>query len=280
MLFRAPTVLVAAFFAGLVLAERCQPGEYRDNSGKCHDCADGYISSNASPNGQPAYSCEPCPAGQSSNPAHTQCQKCEPGTANGVEGGTCEKCEPGYFNNVSGAKSCCQCCSGFYSNNPRTHCNKCAESKPYSFPGSNKNDDCVKPKDRTTEPEPVDSCDMVADNVCPNPTGGGPVGTAITRKKRTIYCTKGFDSCPHYSGRGGFECVDTQNDPESCGGCVSLDVKGKGTDCTAIDGVSVSRCVKGSCVIDSCGKGYAKSLDGSSCISAFNSQQAIRGRAF
>ncbi|KAG8956979.1 hypothetical protein FRC00_004645, partial [Tulasnella sp. 408] len=81
-----------------------------------------------------------------------------------------------------------------------------------------------------------------------NPTGPGPVGTAITRKKR-MHCTRGLESCPHYSGRGAFECVDTQSDPESCGGCVSLDGKGSGTDCTAIDGVSVAHCAKGSCVI-------------------------------
>ncbi|KAG9043096.1 hypothetical protein FS837_010036 [Tulasnella sp. UAMH 9824] len=136
-----------------------------------------------------------------------------------------------------------------------------------------------------------------------NPTGTGPIGTAITRKKRQIHCTKGFKSCPNYNGRGGFECVDTQNDPESCGGCVSFNGKGSGTDCTAMEGVSVTRCVKGSCVIDSCGRGYAKSLDGSSCApvssmdgsnpTAFSSQNsvakskrsssakgAIRGRVF
>ncbi|KAG8943610.1 hypothetical protein FRC04_002771 [Tulasnella sp. 424] len=107
---------------------------------------------------------------------------------------------------------------------------------------------------------------MVADNVCPNPTGDGPIGTAISRKKRSIKCTKGFDACPRYSGRGGFDCIDTENDPESCGGCLGLDGSGSGTDCTAIKGVSVTRCVKRSCVIDSCRKGWAKSLDGASCV--------------
>ncbi|KAG8898502.1 hypothetical protein FRC00_002725, partial [Tulasnella sp. 408] len=191
---------------------------------------------------------------------------------------------------------------------------------PYSFPQSDQNNDCTDTQG--TRPDPVTTCDMVATNVCPNPTGTGPTGTAITRKKR-MHCTRGLESCPHYSGRGGFECVDTRNDPESCGGCVSLDGKGSGTDCTAIDGVSVARCAKGSCVIgqypgispsltrtyrlapvaDACRKGYAKSLDGSSCTlvgskdssnpEAFNSQdvgatskrsstakRAIRGRAF
>lgn len=102
-------------------------------------------------------------------------------------------------------------------------------------------------------------------------------------------CSNGFTSCPRFSGRGGVDCVDTENDPESCGGCLSLDGEGPGTDCTAIQGNSATRCVKGSCVIgkslagvlsprriaaltlvslDSCRKGWVKSLDGSSCVLA------------
>ncbi|KAG9042529.1 hypothetical protein FS837_010750 [Tulasnella sp. UAMH 9824] len=105
---------------------------------------------------------------------------------------------------------------------------------------------------------------MVADNVCPNPTGA-PQGTAVPRK-RALKCDNGFTSCPRFSGRGGFDCVDTENDPESCGGCLSLDGEGSGTDCTAIQGTSATSCVKGSCVIDSCRKGWVKSLDGTSCV--------------
>ncbi|KIO29697.1 hypothetical protein M407DRAFT_21123 [Tulasnella calospora MUT 4182] len=268
MIFRAPTLLVIALFTSLVLAERCNPGEYRDGNGRCRDCADGYISPNSSPNGQPPYSCQPCPAGQTSDDTHTQCQKCTPGNYNDTPGGTCRTCSSGYFNNVSGAKSCCQCCSGFYSSSQRTNCNKCPSSRPYSFPGSNENNDCVNQSNRKGQPEPVNSCNMVANNYCPNPTDGGPTGSPIARKKRDTHCTRGLESCPHYSGRGGFECVNTQNDPESCGGCVSFDGKGSGTDCTALEGVSVTRCAKGSCVVDACRKGYAKSLDGSSCTLA------------
>lgn len=264
MLFRSPVIAVA-LLASFVVAKTCQPGEYRGLDKKCYDCAAGYVSSNSSPDNTTPYSCQPCPAGQSSNPANTQCQKCSPGYYNDVPGGTCRKCNPGYFNNVSGAKSCCKCCAGFYDNNPRTHCNKCPASRPYSFPGSDSNDDCKKEKDRNGRPEPVETCKMVADNICPNPTDDGPSGTAITRKTRGIRCQKGFQLCSHYLGIAGSECVDTQNDPESCGGCVSVVGKSSGTDCTAINNVSSTRCVKGSCVIDSCRDGYAKSSDGSSC---------------
>ncbi|KAG8944078.1 hypothetical protein FRC04_002218 [Tulasnella sp. 424] len=119
--------------------------------------------------------------------------------------------------------------------------------------------------------------------VASNPTGSGPVGSPVARKKRDMHCTRGLQACPRYAGRGGFECINTRSDPESCGGCRDLDGKGSGSDCTAITGVSVTRCVKGSCVIDSCKKGYTKSLDGSSCVSsssadgsnpeAFNAQE-------
>ncbi|KAG8990586.1 hypothetical protein FRB90_001700 [Tulasnella sp. 427] len=78
---------------------------------------------------------------------------------------------------------------------------------------------------------------------------------------------KGFKACPRYSGRGGFDCVDTENDPESCGGCLTVDGKGDGKDCTAVKGVSVTRCVEGGCVIDSCRRGWKKSLDGKTCTS-------------
>lgn len=334
MLFRAPTVLVTAWFAVSVMAAACRSGEYKNTQGQCKTCADGTISPsnppssgsyncNPCPAGQTsnsghsqcqnctpgtynsvqggtcdtcpdgsvnnvngAQSCNTCPAGQSSNPAHTQCTKCSPGNYNDTPGGTCRPCASGYFTSISGAKSCCQCCAGFYANSANTgstNCNQCPASKKYSFAGSNDNSDCVSSNNRRGQPDPVDSCNINADNQCPNPTGSGPVGSPVARKKRDMHCTRGLQACPRYAGRGGFECINTRSDPESCGGCRDLDGKGSGSDCTAITGVSVTRCVKGSCVIDSCQKGYTKSLDGSSCVSsssadgsnteAFNAQE-------
>ncbi|KAG8917871.1 hypothetical protein FRC01_002157 [Tulasnella sp. 417] len=119
---------------------------------------------------------------------------------------------------------------------------------------------------------------MVADNVCPNPHGDGPQGTAITRKKRDVQCANGLTACARFAGRGGFDCVDTENDPESCGGCVGADGEGAGTDCTAIKGVNVTRCVNKSCVIDSCRKGFVKSLDGSSCVLASHATDGLHAQ--
>ncbi|KAG8918544.1 hypothetical protein FRC01_001804, partial [Tulasnella sp. 417] len=82
-----------------------------------------------------------------------------------------------------------------------------------------------------------------------NPTSSGPIGTPVGAQKRSMQCAQGLDACPRYSGRGGFDCVDTENDPEACGGCIGLDGRGTGKDCTAIEGASVTRCVKRSCVV-------------------------------
>ncbi|KAG8943608.1 hypothetical protein FRC04_002769 [Tulasnella sp. 424] len=169
----------------------------------------------------------------------------------------------------AGAKACCACCAGWYSSGT-TSCAQCPSNKKYSAVGSNDKNDCQATRSQgmflPQLPNPATSCGMVADNVCPNPTGNGPQGTAISRKRRDVQCTNGFEACPRYSGNGGSDCIDTENDPESCGGCLGLDGEGPGTDCTAIKGVSVTRCVKKSCVIDSCRKGWVKSLDGTSCV--------------
>jgi hypothetical protein len=65
-------------------------------------------------------------------------------------------------------------------------------------------------------------------------------------------CRRSYTACPHISGRGGWDCVDTMNDPEMCGGCINLDgTRGEaaGQDCTAILNVSVVKCKRGGCVI-------------------------------
>ncbi|KAG9043097.1 hypothetical protein FS837_010037 [Tulasnella sp. UAMH 9824] len=227
MLFRAPVVAVA-LLASFVLAKTCQTGEYRGQDKKCYDC----------PAGHPTLLRTALLLTRASHAPQVKVRI--PPTRN--------------------ARSALQ-------DTTTTSQEELAASAILDTSTTYSNDDCKKEKDRNGRPEPVESCKMVADNVCPNPTDDGPSGTAITRKKRGLLCPKGFKLCPNYSGRGGSECVDTQNDPECCGGCVSIVGKSGGTDCTAIDGVSVARCVKGSCVIDSCRAGYAKSSDGSSCSS-------------
>lgn len=62
---------------------------------------------------------------------------------------------------------------------------------------------------------------------------------------------------------GGYECIDTSSDLESCGGCASL---GTGSDCTRIAHSADVGCSSGKCVLLSCSKGYTPALDAGSCI--------------
>ncbi|KAG8917872.1 hypothetical protein FRC01_002158 [Tulasnella sp. 417] len=264
--------------------ENCPTGWYSSSDGSaCQPCPAGK-QPNSNRTGCSAcpsdkYSpggavCSSCPKGTEVNDPNTGCDKCEPGWYNNNEGSDCKRCPKGKFNNIFGAKSCCDCCAGWYSNTEgSTLCKKCSDApgnRSYGPVGSDSSNKCTS--GTTPGPNgskaPTNSCSMVADNVCPNTTGGGPQGTAITRKRRDVRCASGLTACARFSGRGGFDCVDTENDPESCGGCVGLDGESDGTDCTAIKGVSVTRCIKRSCVIDSCRKGWVKSLDGSSCVLA------------
>ncbi|KDQ63744.1 hypothetical protein JAAARDRAFT_189284 [Jaapia argillacea MUCL 33604] len=83
-------------------------------------------------------------------------------------------------------------------------------------------------------------------------------------------CPTGLEACPisgltSRSGDGSFdyECLDTTQELESCGGCVSL---GKGQDCTAITGAWNVGCEQGSCVVYTCAAGYKRSANGQSCV--------------
>ncbi|KIO28224.1 hypothetical protein M407DRAFT_22557 [Tulasnella calospora MUT 4182] len=298
MRFRAPAIVLAALLVQSAWSiSNCPAGNYLTNTGGCAACHTSTISTNANspyctgcpagqtnnddhtqcvdcPDGSRSTAvgslCRECPAGQESTSDHKSCQKCSPGKFNPTLGAMCQECPAGQFNNVSGAKSCCDCCAGWYtSSKGSTSCTQCSqlEYNPptrYGPVGSNSSGNCQVSKG--TLPDYTTTCNMVASNSCPSTTPGGPRGSLITRKRRDMQCPNGFDACSRYSGRGGFDCVDTQSDPESCGGCVGLDGKGTGTDCTAIKGVSVTRCVKRSCVIDSCRKGWVKSLGGASCV--------------
>ncbi|KAL7410023.1 hypothetical protein BDY24DRAFT_372186 [Mrakia frigida] len=71
-------------------------------------------------------------------------------------------------------------------------------------------------------------------------------------------CPIGEQACP--LGKG-FDCVDIKENLNSCGGCAG----GTGVDCSDIIGVSEVACVAGSCVVDSCVRGFDLSPAGQ-CI--------------
>ena len=140
-------------------------------------------------------------------------------------------------------------------------------------------------------------------------TGGvGPSQAAAPirrRGPRAATCPGTQRSCPvygyTYAGRGylkAYECVDVQNDLESCGGCVANDspfgqrTANGGRDCSAIPYVDSVTCQKGTCVIgesfacgrttyrqhllmivaERCASGYVASTDGQHCVKSLRLQ--------
>jgi len=76
------------------------------------------------------------------------------------------------------------------------------------------------------------------------------------RKRDLDTCPPQHERCPVLHGRGGWECVNTQEDIEACGGCPGVDGDSQGVDCTQIAGAESVSCSNGACVIDECSRGY------------------------
>jgi len=107
---------------------------------------------------------------------------------------------------------------------------------------------------------------------------GGPPCSAgpSARIKRDTYilsdniCPAAMTLCGVQSGwsKTAWECIDTERDLESCGGC-SVGILGttpSGIDCTAVDGAEDVACVHGKCKVHTCAAGYEVSDCGSMCI--------------
>ncbi|GAA5860417.1 hypothetical protein JCM3774_000412 [Rhodotorula dairenensis] len=69
-----------------------------------------------------------------------------------------------------------------------------------------------------------------------------------------LLCPSGETACPIFPRMGTYECIDTQIELQSCGGCAS---KGQGEDCTAIKGAQGVTCQSGKCLVYSCEPGFA-----------------------
>jgi hypothetical protein len=77
-------------------------------------------------------------------------------------------------------------------------------------------------------------------------------------------CPKNLEACPIKGSLlpGSYECLDTANELESCGGCASI---GKGQDCTTIEGAWNVGCEQGRCKVLACAAGYRLTFDRTSC---------------
>ncbi|RXK35720.1 hypothetical protein M231_07009 [Tremella mesenterica] len=69
-----------------------------------------------------------------------------------------------------------------------------------------------------------------------------------------------LDATP--SAHSSYECIDTTSTLDSCGGCV---FQGQGQDCTSIEGADEVSCIKGSCQVSSCLRGWEVNGNGTSC---------------
>ncbi|KAI5478836.1 hypothetical protein MNV49_004568 [Pseudohyphozyma bogoriensis] len=100
----------------------------------------------------------------------------------------------------------------------------------------------------------------------PSPDGtsciGGPTTAAARERRRSQLAIGnrckhlGLTECP-LRGRD-FECIDTQNSLERCGGCSSVS---GGTDCSSLPFVDTVECLDGECLISACVPG-ATLIDG------------------
>ncbi|KAL6301954.1 hypothetical protein BKA93DRAFT_737700 [Sparassis latifolia] len=199
---------------------------------------------------------------------------CSPGTFSLTGNTPCQNCPAGSFTSLTGATSCCLCCAGFYSVSMQgaSSCTQCNFLDPYSLPGSTSSSQCIIGTGYVT------SCTM-SGTTCPAIIPPLLPTTLIKRRaiKRQL-CPRGHKSCPVYgmSGLRGHECVDIQNDLESCGGCAGSDsplgqrAEDGGRDCSVIPNVESVSCQGGKCTIEKCSEGHVPSANGEACVPFFD----------
>ncbi|EGG01680.1 uncharacterized protein MELLADRAFT_72934 [Melampsora larici-populina 98AG31] len=102
----------------------------------------------------------------------------------------------------------------------------------------------------------VSSCDGIWDWQPPSPQ---PSGSSNRKLRRSLYgeqvpaCPNNETACPISHLSLGFECIDTNLELASCGGCVT---KGEGENCLSITGAAGVGCLEGKCVVFSAESGY------------------------
>ncbi|WWD17886.1 hypothetical protein CI109_102330 [Kwoniella shandongensis] len=119
------------------------------------------------------------------------------------------------------------------------------------------------------------SSEILCNNACyPRATYTCPSGLPVqNRAKRSemTTCPGGMSKCS-VGGWGvveeKWECIDTQKDLESCGGCIHPTIGSsspQGQDCTALPNVNQVGCIAGTCQIQSCVRGFALASNGTIC---------------
>lgn len=146
---------------------------------------------------------------------------------------------------------------------------KCPHSE---WSWSEEHDCCIPHHPSPPPPKCDDKWEWSNDDMCckqpppppPRPSGGH-VWKRESLAREPQLCPMGLTACPISSASGlsaDFECLDTANEFESCGGCASI---GRGQDCTAIEGAWNVGCEQGSCAVYTCAPGFKLSNNGTSC---------------
>ncbi|KAK7039412.1 insulin-like growth factor binding protein [Favolaschia claudopus] len=176
-------------------------------------------------------SCSSCDASceQCLGPAPTQCLSCKPSLVRTADGRCVAVCPVGTAPFSGTCVDCdpsCATCSGMSSD----ECTSCSSDR------------------------------ILCGGKClvgPSCPSAQPV---VPRGSRRSECPVGQTACP-IPGRSfrSWECIDTRNDLESCGGCAfsSLNqAEATGQDCTALPGVADVSCLNSRCAVAKCMPGY------------------------
>lgn len=97
--------------------------------------------------------------------------------------------------------------------------------------------------------------------LCPSKCSSSPSPSArLIKRNRDVVglCPKNLDACPIQRHSRtlmpkGYECIDTQQELTSCGGCFTTN---EGRDCTKVSGVREAGCQAGKCVAYKCNRGH------------------------
>lgn len=212
-------------------------------------------------------SCQACPGGSTSTTGSAQCScsntgkapvsglccaanqqvsngKCACAGSNTILGssGTCQ-CQPGYSQGAGSDINCYQCAAGWYSSGGPS----CQLCPPGTFSSAGAAGCSTCPDGSVTPTSGSIQCSTCPKGQTNNNAHTSCIALAskgLAKKRSTYTCPEQFSACPLNDRKGGWECVNTKEDVQSCGGCWST---GKGVDCTSFDSYASARCVKGVC---------------------------------
>ncbi|TDL24274.1 hypothetical protein BD410DRAFT_115549 [Rickenella mellea] len=280
----------------------CPAGTFSTGgAAQCSRCPNGAIS------GAGAQSCTQCPGGSIPASNGKSCSTCPRGTAPNQDSsacvptapqcpagkfssdGRCQPCPAGTFSREPGSTSCEECPEDTYSASGATSCQHCEPGHGCgrrSPPGQCKPKGCKPghhkwlglclpcPRDTYEDGGRCKPCQHGLSSP-PGSTTCHPSPSHRVKQPRSqtaLTCNMpGFMQCRIATGSSAYECIDTQNTLDSCGGCVAFDgdkpgLNNNGRDCSVIEHANAVRCSKGRCVVESCRGDFEVSEDKESCV--------------